>query len=461
VTPFSDVTRPFSPLRGLWHRLRKRLVPNSERAAISELFVQPDGSDFNKRLSFMLESVPINLWSTDSKLNITFSQGAGLHLIGSSGQDQVGMTLYEVLKTRDPGFTPLAAHLRALQGELVRYEVEWRGRSFETRVEPLRSADGHISGTIGIAIDVTDRKTLYDALQKQNVYFASLFESAPQAIAILDANDRIIRVNGEFTTLFGYAADEAIGSSINDLIVPPDLVAEGESFTSKVAAGESVRTESLRRHKDGRSFWVSIAATPFQARDEPGKVYAMYHDISARKKAEDELKEQSLRDALTGLPNRRGFTTLSEQALKLAMRMERDVLTIFIDVDHLKQINDTFGHLEGDRALIATARVLRDSCREADIVARLGGDEFVALMIVDSDQTAELVCDRIKGRLDTHNGQSGRSYTLSLSVGAKKSNAEGTTLVDLLAQADTALYEQKRARGRTAAPESVLTGPSP
>jgi len=142
----------------------------------------------------MLESVPVNLWSTDAQLNITFSQGAGLHLIGASATEQVGMTLYEVLKTRDPGFTPLAAHLRALQGELVRYETNWRGRSFETRVEPVRAADGRISGTVGIAIDVTDRKSLYDALQTQNVYFATLFENAPEAIAILDEHDHIIRI---------------------------------------------------------------------------------------------------------------------------------------------------------------------------------------------------------------------------------------------------------------------------
>jgi diguanylate cyclase (GGDEF)-like protein len=174
----------------------------------------------------------------------------------------------------------------------------------------------------------------------------------------------------------------------------------------------------------------------------------MYHDISTKKKAEDDLKDLLLRDELTGLPNRRGFTTLSEQALKLAMRMERDVLMIFIDVDRLKYINDTFGHLAGDRALIDTARVLRDSCREADIVARLGGDEFVALMIVDSDQTADLVGERIKARVDSHNNESARGYALSLSVGTTRAKAEGTTLADLLAQADSALYDQKRARGR-------------
>ncbi len=406
------------------------------------------GLDSERRLSFMLESVPVNLWSTDGQLNITFSQGAGLHLIGTSASEQVGMTLYEVLKTRDPGFTPLAAHLRALQGELVRYETDWRGRSFETRVEPLRAADGRITGTVGIAIDVTDRKSLYDALQTQNVYFATLFENAPEAIAILDEHDHIIRTNGQFTTMFGYTEDEAVGQNINDLIVPSELVDEGEALTSRVAAGENVRAETLRRHKDGHTLWVAIAATPFGVVDQPGRVYAMYHDISARKRAEDELKALLLVDELTGLPNRRAFIALSEQALKLAMRMERDVLMIFIDVDHLKYINDTYGHLAGDRALIDTARVLRESCREADIIARLGGDEFVALMTVDSDQTAELVSERIKSRVETHNREVNRGHQLSLSVGATRSRAEGTMLADLLAQADTALYEQKRGRGR-------------
>ena len=439
------MTPPQKPIGTFLRRLFGRF---GSRPAEKTPPIRPSGLDTERRLSFMLESVPVNLWSTDAHLNITFSQGAGLHLIGTSANEQVGMTLYEVLKSRDPGFTPLAAHLRALQGELVRYETDWRGRSFETRVEPVRAADGKITGTVGIAIDVTDRKSLYEALQTQNVYFATLFESAPEAIAILDERDRIIRINGQFTTMFGYTEFEAIGANVNDLIVPKEMVEDGIRLTARVAAGEQLRTEALRRHKDGHTLWVAIAATPFGVADQPGRVYAMYHDISARKHAEDELKQLLLVDQLTGLPNRRAFITLSEQALKLATRQERDVLMIFIDVDHLKHINDTHGHLVGDRALMDTARVLRESCREADLIARLGGDEFVALMTVDSDQTAELVCERIKSRVVKHNREIDRGYELSLSLGAKRSKAEGTMLADLLAQADTALYEQKRGRGR-------------
>jgi diguanylate cyclase (GGDEF)-like protein/PAS domain S-box-containing protein len=289
---------------------------------------------------------------------------------------------------------------------------------------------------------------VYDALHTQNVYFAALFESAPEAIAILDENDHIIRINGQFAALFGYNEDDAVGRNINDLIVPAGLVDEAQKLTARVAAGEHLTAEALRRHKDGHTIWVSIAATPFGVVDQPGRVYAMYHDISALKRAEDDLKALLLVDELTGLPNRRAFITLSEQALKLATRLGRDVLMIFIDVDHLKYINDTYGHLAGDRALIDTARVLRESCREADIIARLGGDEFVALLTVDSDQTAEIVCERIKHRVELHNAETDRDHDLSLSVGAKRSKAEGTMLADLLAQADTALYEQKRGRGR-------------
>src|SRR5947207_11974411 len=102
----------------------------------------------------------------------------------------------------------------------------------------MRVADDRISGTVGIAIDVTDRKSLYDALQTQNVYFATLFENAPEAIAILDEHDHIIRINGQFTTMFGYTEDESVGHNINDLIVPPEQVVEGKDLTVRVADGE-------------------------------------------------------------------------------------------------------------------------------------------------------------------------------------------------------------------------------
>jgi PAS domain S-box len=141
------------------------------------------------KLEILLGSMPVNVWSTDRELNIHFNQGGGLKSLGIKPGEHAGMNLKTVLGSDDPGFAPLAASLRALDGESARYDMEWRSRSFETRIEPLRDAEGNVIGTVGLAIDVTERRELDDALKTQGIYFQELFESAPVAIVILDEND--------------------------------------------------------------------------------------------------------------------------------------------------------------------------------------------------------------------------------------------------------------------------------
>lgn len=406
----------------------------------------PRKPDTEARLDFLLNAMPVNVWSTDRDLNINFNQGGGLKALGIKPGEHAGVNLTTVLGTSDPSFAPLAASLRALKGESARYEMEWRNRSFETRIEPLRDDNGSIVGTVGLAIDVTERRELDEALKTQNVYFQELFESAPVAIVVLDENDRVLSINSEFTRIFGYEADEILGRRINDLIVPPELRDEGLDMTAHVASGETLNRESLRRRKDGTTLWVSIVARPFKVGDEPIRVYGMYHDISDRKRAEEELRALSLVDALTGLPNRRAFITLSDQALKWAARSGKEILLIFIDVDNLKQINDKHGHLAGDRALVDTARVLRETFREADIVARLGGDEFIALITADTEEAGTLVMGRLHARVAAHNATADRPYALGLSIGFTHAKADGARLLDLMERADASLYEQKRSR---------------
>ncbi len=390
--------------------------------------------------------MPVNLWATDHDLKITFNQGGGLEALGYRTSEHVGAKLTDVLGTNDPDFLPLLASMAALRGKSSQYELEWNGRYLEARVEPLVGPGGKIYGTVGLAIDVTERRHLDEALKTQAGYFQELFESAPVAIVILDENDQVLRLNNEFTRIFGYEAEEAVGRRINDLIVPEELQREGLELTAKVASGATLNQESLRRRKDGTTLWVSIVARPFKVGDEPSRVYGMYHDISDRKRAEEELRALSLVDALTGLPNRRAFLTLSDQALKWAARAAKEALLIFIDVDNLKQINDTHGHLAGDRALMDTARVLRETFREADIVARLGGDEFIALITAEGALTADLIVGRLESRVELHNQTEARPFDLSLSLGYTQAAAKGVNLLELMARADAALYERKRSR---------------
>lgn len=152
----------------------------------------------------------------------------------------------------------------------------------------------------------------------------------------------------------------------------------------------------------------------------------------------------SLVDELTQLRNRRGFFELAQQALKIAQREHYAMGLFFVDLNGLKRINDRLGHLAGDQALRDTANVLRQTFRESDIVARLGGDEFVALAHVSHDTCA--LRDRLRQQLAELNATAGRAYTLDVSIGTTVVNVTTDDNIEtLIARADAAMYEEKRA----------------
>lgn len=159
------------------------------------------------------------------------------------------------------------------------------------------------------------------------------------------------------------------------------------------------------------------------------------------------LRSLSLIDDLTGLYNRRGFADLGEQYLKLARRTTRGVTMVFLDLDRFKTINDSLGHHVGDRALIKVADILRATFRRSDIVARLGGDEFAVLALEASGESAELLIDRLRERFREFNRASREPYQLSVSIGMARHDGDmRMRLEDLLAEADNAMYEEKRGK---------------
>ncbi len=161
-----------------------------------------------------------------------------------------------------------------------------------------------------------------------------------------------------------------------------------------------------------------------------------------------ELGNLALTDELTGLYNRRGFMALAERQLKLGRRSGRGMMLFVMDVDGLKQINDSFGHLEGDRALKSTAEVLEETFRDSDVVARLGGDEFAVLAIEASGHSETTIKTRLFECLKSINAEQS-CYEISLSLGVARFDPRNRTSIgELMAKADQAMYEQKRRRSR-------------
>jgi two-component system cell cycle response regulator len=156
------------------------------------------------------------------------------------------------------------------------------------------------------------------------------------------------------------------------------------------------------------------------------------------------LQNLSLMDDLTGLYNRRGFMALAEQHLRMIQR-KGAALLVYLDLDDLKVINDSYGHLEGNRALIVTANVLRACFRQSDILARLGGDEFCVLMTDAGQDSDPQVRRRLQERTDFINSLGSWKFRVSLSVGiAEVPVVNQPSLEQLLRAADTQMYAEKR-----------------
>ncbi|MCG2722757.1 MAG: GGDEF domain-containing protein [Thermodesulfovibrionales bacterium] len=165
------------------------------------------------------------------------------------------------------------------------------------------------------------------------------------------------------------------------------------------------------------------------------------------RESEEKYRALALVDELTGLYNRRGFLIMVKHFLKIVKRQKKGVFLLYADVDELKRINDTWGHTEGDAALIETAKILKNNYRESDIIARISGDEFVIIPVGTGQDCIDIVVNRLKEALDIYNAQSNCGYKLSLSVGIAFYDPEHPcTIEKLLAQADKSMYEHKKSK---------------
>ncbi len=305
--------------------------------------------------------------------------------------------------------------------------------------------DGNVNGLVGVILDITDRKRAELLIQESEERYRMAIEYSNDGVALVEG-DQHIYVNQKFLDIFGYEKPEDIIGKSPFVIVHPDDHEMVMEYNRKRQRGESVssRYEFKGIKKDGANLFIEVSAAKITYHGKTVSL-AYLRDITERKGMEEKLQTMSLTDELTGLYNRRGFFTLSQQQMKVAERTKKDMLLFFADLDKMKQINDTLGHHEGDKALIDIATILKEVFRESDIIGRMGGDEFAILAIDTTDETREVLIKRLRNILDNYNRPEGRSYQLSLSIGIAHYDPETPlTLDELMTQADTLMYEEKR-----------------
>ena len=299
------------------------------------------------------------------------------------------------------------------------------------------------------------RITKNDHLKERIKRLSNLFNDSKDAMYIRDYDGKYIDVNEAMLDIFGYTGEEIKNIHVSELYADKDDLAKFQDTIRK--KGFVKDYEIKMRRKNGKEIYCMATSTIlYSPKGEITGYQGIIRDITKNKETEaenqrlmKELHSISFIDDLTGLYNRRGFFSLAQKQLETAKRLKKRIFIIFIDMDNMKWINDTFGHREGDRALIEAAKILKTTYREADVIARMGGDEFAIVAMEFGDRSDSGLHLRLINNMETYNNEAGRDYNLSMSIGIIHFDHERSTTVDeLLSRADTLMYKnKKRKRG--------------
>jgi diguanylate cyclase (GGDEF)-like protein/PAS domain S-box-containing protein len=275
--------------------------------------------------------------------------------------------------------------------------------------------------------------------------FRRMYEEAPECIKILSLHGVLHDMNATGLALLGAPNLEAVrGHAVSDIVAPEHRDGFRDYLQGVVEGRYRDPYEFEILSSDGTRRWMETHMVPFQDGAET-RLLGITRDVSARKRAEDELVHHSFCDGLTQLPNRRRFRERLEQAMADADRRERFVCVMFLDLDDFKRINDTLGHEAGDDLIRAVATRLSSCMRAGDTVARLSGDEF-GFVITDVNHVdvgasvATRIMEQFRAPFDIANNQ----LRVTASLGMTFYPMDDSSVEGLLKNADTAMYRAKQ-----------------
>jgi diguanylate cyclase (GGDEF)-like protein/PAS domain S-box-containing protein len=300
-----------------------------------------------------------------------------------------------------------------------------------------------LAGQVGLALESVElSEALADRRSQRRL--ESLVHNSSDVIVILDDASTIRFASSASTRVLGYAAGQLEGRTLSDLTRPED-VARVQAFLSRVVGNEDAGAAPLEfqlRHADGR--WLHVETLLSNLAHDPNVsgVVLNIRDVSERKAFEEQLAHQAFYDSLTNLANRALFLDRIKHALARSSRQAAAVTVFFLDLDDFKTVNDSLGHSAGDLLLVRVAERLGRCLRASDTAARFGGDEF-GVLVEDGDADPGVLAERILARLREPFILDGTEIQIGATIGIATSDRGDSTPIELLRDADAAMYSAK------------------
>jgi diguanylate cyclase (GGDEF)-like protein/PAS domain S-box-containing protein len=363
---------------------------------------------------------------------------------------------YLALRIVEPEFRELVASTLAGR-PVTRETTAWRHRDgsirwLETALRVVREEAGRPAAVEGVARDVTERVRAEERSRRAQALFGAAFDQAPLGMGLTSLDpahaDELVAVNDALCDMLGRSREELLSQRMDDLTHPEDR-GRSVALKARMLEGEipSFYVEKRYVRPDGSIFWGGLHGTIVH--DGDGRAVnglGQVEDVSARRAVEAELSHRALHDGLTGLPNRQLFMDRLDHALAQRPRDEdAQVAVLFVDVDDLKAINDSYGHSAGDAVIRQVGAKLAEAVRPGDTIARLAGDEFTVLCeSVPGPGAAAQLAERLLAALQEPLDAEGHRVAVRASAGVALARpATGVAADTLLGAADDALLRAK------------------
>ncbi len=303
----------------------------------------------------------------------------------------------------------------------------------------LTDEGGNFVMSRSVMVDLTERKRSEDDLHR-------FFMISLDMLCIAGFDGYFREVNQAWTRTLGYSIDELKTKPFIEFVHPDDRMATLAETEKLVAGGETIAFENRYRCKDGSYRWLLWSAA---VSVEKQLLYAVARDITERRQLEETLRYAAFHDPLTGLPNRSMVLERLGRMLERARRAkDYFIAVLYVDLDSFKPVNDTLGHVIGDQLLVGVSRRLEQCIRPGDLLGRFGGDEFVVVLSDVSDSAVALqVAGRIQHTLEASFHLSEHEVLTAASIGIVMSRATHERPMDLLREADAAMYRAKSLGG--------------
>ena len=339
----------------------------------------------------------------------------------------------------------LEQQLAIAQEEINYLKSTGEKRCYWTVKKPIHDKDGNLIGLCGISTDITEHKLIEARMAEQHQLLEIILANVDAHIYMKDSLHRFLYVNQKVADLLGLPAEQIINRR-DDEVIPAASACQLWRLDNRVfETGELQAGEEMLTDPEGNQHYYWSVKVPFLLGDGTPTLIGISSDITELHQLKEQLHQQSVRDGLTGLYNRRFFFELCEKNLSLDMRHHLASVLIVLDVDQFKCINDRFGHPLGDSALVHLGRVMQSVLRSEDVLARIGGDEFAILL----PNTTLLAAASLAERLRLQVMQSplplpdGDKLVITISAGLVE-NGEGELMESLYARADQMLYQAKQ-----------------